>query len=216
MRVDVRVQRAAIPNFVLKPQFTAQAGVLSNDRRVSFAGQVTSNAAKWESEKKDSSIYDFSTYAEGEEGVRLLIRNGFDGMDLWLVSKGRQGERHPLRIHGNGERIKSQDRYGPFWSGVPSFVFTPAMFFSGVIAFVGLVVSALARAVAAVGTGAGALGAALTRVSVSTKQVFNRESARKTGPHILMMHGNSVEAGKAHGVLVERTNGLIEECLRFR
>ena len=119
MRVDVRVQRAAIPNFVLKPQFTAQAGVLSNDRRVSFAGQVTSNAAKWESEKKDSSIYDFSTYAEGEEGVRLLIRNGFDGMDLWLVSKGRQGERHPLRIHGNGERIKSQDRYGPFWSGVP-------------------------------------------------------------------------------------------------
>jgi hypothetical protein len=216
MRVDLQLQRAATPDLGLKPQFTAQVGVSTNDRRVSFAGQVTSNAAKWESDKKDSSIYDFNTYAEGKEGVRLLIRNGFDGMDLWLVGKGRQGKRHPLRIHGNGERIKSQDRDGPFWSGVSGFVFTPAMIFSGVIASVGHVVSALARAVAAVGTGTGALGAALTRVGVSRKNVFNHESARKTGPHILMMHGNSVEAGKAHGVLVEHTNGLIEECLRFR
>jgi len=165
MRVDAQVQRVANPIHVLGPQFTAQAGVSNKVGRVAIAGQVTSNAANREVDEKDSSIYDFNTYAEGEEGVRLLIQNGFDGMDLWLVGKGREGERHPLRSHGNGDRIKSQDHHGPFWGRVLSLVFEPA---------------------------------------------------RKTGPHILMMHGNSVEASKAHDVLAEHTNGLIEECLRFR
>jgi hypothetical protein len=93
--------------------------------------QMTGNAAKWDVDEKDSSIYDFNTYAEGEEGVRLLIQNGFDGTDLWLI--GKRGQ-----------------------------------------------------------------------------------TARRTGPQILMMHANSVEAAKAHGLLVEHTNGLVEECLRFR
>src|ERR1700730_4652768 len=96
MSADMQVQRAAIPNFVLKPPLTAQTGVSTADRRVSFAGQVTRDAAKWESDEKDSSIYDFGTYAEGEEAVRRLIRNGFHARDLWLVGKGRQGERDPL------------------------------------------------------------------------------------------------------------------------
>jgi hypothetical protein len=125
---------------------------------------VASNAATWKSDKKDSSIYDFSTYAEGEEAVRLLIQNGFDKMDLWLVGKERQGERRAR------------------WFG----------------------------------TGAAALRVALTRIGVSGKRMFNHMPAAKTGPHILMMHGNSVEAGKAHGVLEERTNALIQECLQFR
>ena len=97
-------------------------------------GQVTGNAATSGADEKDSSIYDFSTYAEGMEGVRLLMQSGFDGADLWLAGKRRRGE------------------------------------------------------------------------------LF----ARKAGPQMLMMHGNSVETAKAHGVLVENTNALIEDWLRFR
>jgi hypothetical protein len=169
MRADPGVQRAAIQNDVLKQEFTAQAVVSTNVGRVSFPGQVPTRAPNWEADEKDSSIYDFNTYAEGEEGVRLLIKNGFDGRDLWLVGKGREGGRRPLRSEGNGDWIKSQDRHGPFWDAV----------------------SGLAN-------------------------LFNHESAWKSGPCILMMHGNSVEASKAHNVLVEHTNELIEECLRFR
>jgi hypothetical protein len=154
MTVDAQVQRAANPNHVLEGQFTAQAGLSNNVGRVPVAGQVTRDAAKWKADEKDSPVYDFSTYAEGEEGVRLLIQNGFDGKNLRLVGKGRQGERHPLRFPGYG--------------------------------FLGLV------------------------------KVFNHESAGKSGPYMLMMHGNAVEAGKAHSVLMEHTNELIEECLRFR
>jgi len=152
MRVDAPVQLGVNPNHVLEPQFAAQAGVSNNMGRVPMAGQVTGNAAY----KKDSSIYDFNTYAEGLEGVRLLVRNGFDPIDLWLVGKGRAGERRSLSSHGNGDRIKSEDRYDPFWDRVSGFVF---------------------------------------------------ESARKTGPQMLMMHGNSVEASKAHCVLVEHAKG---------
>jgi len=165
MRGDAQVQRAANPNHVLKPQFTAQEGASNNVGRMPIAGQMISNIA----DEKDSSIYDFNTYAEGEEAVHLLIQNGFDGMDLWLVGKGREGERHSVGSHADGDQIKSQNRHGPFW---------------------------------------GRLSDRLSDL------VF--ESARKAGPHILMMHGNSVEASKAHSVLVEHTNGLIEECLRFR
>jgi hypothetical protein len=129
MTLEAQVQRAPIP------QFATHAGV--------------STDAKRKADQKDSSIYDFSTHAEGEEGVRLLVQNGFDATDLRLVGKERRG------------------------------------------AFAGFVASALAG-------------------------VFNREPARKAGPHMLMMHGNSVEAGKAHSVLVEHTNDLIQECLRFR
>jgi hypothetical protein len=145
MRLHSRVQGAANPNHVLEPQFA--------------------NSPNREMDERDSSIYDFNTYAEGEEGISLLVQNGFDSMDLWLVRKGRQDERHPLRFHGNGERINGQDRHGSFWSGVSGLVF---------------------------------------------------ESAWKAGPHKLMMHGNSADASKAHDVLVEHTNRLIEECLRFR
>jgi hypothetical protein len=140
MTLQAQVQRAAIP------QFTAQAGLSTDAGRVPLARRVARRAAKWEADEKDSSIYDFSTHAEGEEAVRLLIQNGFDATDLWLVGKGRQG------------------------------------------AFAGFVASALAG-------------------------VFNREP---TGPHMLMMRGNSVEADKAHSVLVGHTNELIQECLRFR
>jgi hypothetical protein len=125
MRLDAPLHQAAGPSTAPQPQFTAQAGVANNAGPVIVTGQMTGNATKREADEKDSSIYDFSTYAEGEDGVRLLIQNGFDKMDLWLVGK-------------------------------------------------------------------------------------------RTGPQVLMMHGNSVEAGKAHDVLVEHTNGLIEEWLRFR
>jgi hypothetical protein len=165
MRVDTRVQRTANPKRVLEQQFAAEAGFPTNGGRVAIAGHVTSNSQNREMDEKDSSIYDFNTYAEGEEGIRLLIQNGFDRMDLWLVGKGRQDERHPLGLHGNTERIKWQDRRGSLWSGISGLVFV---------------------------------------------------SAWKAGPHKLMMHGNSAEAGKAHNILVEHTNRLIEECLRFR
>ena len=169
MRADTGLQRAAIQNDVLNQEFTAQAAVSTHVGRVSFPRQVPVRAPNWEADQRDSSIYDFNTYAEGEEGIRLLIKNGFDGKDLWLVAKGREGARHPLRSDRNGDRIKSQDRHGPFWDAV----------------------SGLAN-------------------------LFSHESAWKAGPCLLMMHGNSVEASKAHDVLVEHTNGLIEECLRFR
>ena len=136
MSIDAWIQRAADPSHFLKPQFNEQAGASNKVGRVPVAGQGISNTA----DEMDSPIYDFNTYAEGEEAVSLLIRNGFNGIDLRLVGS-------------------------PFWGRLSDFVF---------------------------------------------------ESARKTRPHILMMHGNSVEAGKAHSVLVEHTNGLIEECLRFR
>jgi hypothetical protein len=139
MRVHARLQRTAIQDHVLKQEFTAQAGVSNPVGRVFFNGQLPSKPAKWGAEEKDSSIYDFNTYDEGQGGIRLLIVNGFDGIDFWLVGKKGQGEK-----------------------------------------------------------------------------IFDYKSARKTGPHTLMMHGNSVEADKAHDVLVEHTNGLIEECLQFR
>jgi hypothetical protein len=161
MRVDARVRPAADPSHVLEPQFNAQAGASNKVGRVPVAAQVIGIAA----DEKDSSIYDFNTYAEGEEAVGLLIQNGFDGTDLWLVGKGREGAWHPPGNHAAGDQIKSQNRHGPFWGRLSDFVF---------------------------------------------------ESSRKTGPHVLMMHGNSAEASKAHGVMVEHTNGLIEECLRFR
>jgi hypothetical protein len=165
VRVDTRVQRTANPNHVLEQQFAAEAGFLTNGGRVAIAGHVTGNSQNREMDQEDSSIYDFNTYAEGEEGIRLLIQNGFDRMDLWLVGKVRHDERHPLGLHGNRERIEWQDRRGSFWSGISGLVFV---------------------------------------------------SAWKAGPHKLMMHGNSAEASKAHNLLVEHTNRLIEECLRFR
>jgi hypothetical protein len=149
----------------LEQQFAAEAGVSTHAGRVAIAGQVTGNGQNRNMDEKDSSIYDFNTYAEGEEGIRLLIQNGFDRMDLWLVGKGRQDERRLLGFHGNGERIKGQDHHGSFWSGISGLVFA---------------------------------------------------SAWKAGPYKLMMHGNSAEASKAHNVLMEHTNRLIEECLRFR
>jgi hypothetical protein len=145
----------------LKPHFTAQAGVSNHAGRLPFAGWLHGNAAQREADEKDSSIYDFSTYAEGEEAVRLLIRNGFDPADLWLVGKGLPGDRHLLGSSGSG------------------------------IDFVAAVATTLTR-------------------------LFMYGPAQKTGPQTLMMHGNPLEAGKAHNVLVDHTNTLIEECLRFR
>jgi len=165
MRVDTQVQRASNAIHVLESQLAAEAGVSNSAGHVPIAGQVTGDGANRETDRKDLSIYDFNTHAEGEEGIRLLIRSGFDGMHLWLVEKQHQGEGHPPAVHENDYRINWVDRRAPFWGGVPDFVF---------------------------------------------------ESAWKTGPHILMMHGNSAEAGKAHGVLVDHTNDLIEECLQFR
>ena len=165
VRVDTRVQRTANASHVLEQQFAAEAGFLTNGGRAAIAGHVTGNSQTGEMDQKDSSIYDFNTYAEGEEGIRLLIQNGFDRMDLWLVGKGRHDERHPPGLHGNRERIKWQDRGGFFWSGISGLLLA---------------------------------------------------SAGKAGPHTLMMHGNSAEASKAHNRLMEHTNRLIEECLRFR
>jgi hypothetical protein len=136
MSVHAGIQRAADPSHFLKPQFNAQAGASNKAGRVPVAARGISNGA----DEMDSSIYDFNTHAEGEEAVSLLIRNGFNGIDLRLVG-------------------------GPFWGRLSDFVFG---------------------------------------------------SARKMRPHTLMMHGNAIEASKAHSVLVQHTNGLIEECLRFR
>jgi hypothetical protein len=133
MTVDGRVQRSADPKHVLEAQFAAERGASNDAGRVPIAREVTGNSPNRDMDEKDSFIYDFHTYAEGEEGIRLLIQDGFDRMDLWLVGKGL---------------------------------------------------------------------------------VF--ESAWKAGPHKLMMHGNSAEASKAHDVLAQHTNRLIEECLRFR
>jgi hypothetical protein len=55
-------------------------------------GQVTGSAPKSEADEKDSTIYDFSIYAEGMEAVRLLRHSGFDGADVSLAGKKRQGE----------------------------------------------------------------------------------------------------------------------------
>jgi hypothetical protein len=168
MWADVQVQPPAKVNDALGP-IAAPAGASNNVRRVPIAGELTSSAAKGETDEKDSSIYDFNTYAEGEEGVRLLVQNGFARTDLWLVRGGRAGEKHTL---GSDDRIQPQYRHVPFWASISRFV--------------------------------------------PWNTALTRGSAWKTGPQLLMMHGNSVEAARAHGVLVEHSNASIEECLRFR
>ena len=106
VRVDTRVQRTANPSHVLEQQFAAEAGFLTNGGRAAIAGHVTGNSQTGEMDQKDSSIYDFNTYAEGEEGIRLLIQNGFDRMDLWLV--GKDGGKFP-RAHEAHDRGRAQE-----------------------------------------------------------------------------------------------------------
>ena len=155
---DVQIQQAVWPNDVLEP--LAPSACASNHvERAAIARQGIGP----EAEEKDSSIYDFTTYTEGEEGVRLLVRNGFDGRNLWLIDKELPDEMRPLR---------PEDQHGHFWATLSHLV--------------------------------------------AAKVALTHGSARKTGPQVLMMHANCVEAAKAHGVLMDHTNGLIEECLRFR
>jgi len=130
--------------------------------------QANSHATVPEAGRGDSSIYDFSTYADGEDGVRLLKRNGFDEADLSLVGKGRPGEWRPLGFPWNGDRTNFEDGQAGFWGRVSKFVCTRLM------------------------------------------------SAPHAGPQILVMHGSSADSAKAHRVLVDHTNEMIEQCLRFR
>jgi hypothetical protein len=130
--------------------------------------QANGHAPLPEADQRDSSIYDFSTYADGEVAVRLLKQNGFDATDLSLVGKGHPGEWHPLGFPWNGEKTNSHQGQNGFWGRVSNFVGSHLM------------------------------------------------SAPHAGPQILVMHGSSAETARAHGVLVERTNELIEECLQFR
>jgi hypothetical protein len=63
----------------------------------------------------------------------------------------------------------------------------------------------------------GGAGAALTRLVARWARKSSIDwPTRHTGSQLLSMHGRRSAAAKAHGLLVENTNEVIQECLRFR
>jgi hypothetical protein len=73
--MGVKVIAAIMRNRIIEETSTTKTAGITTGTESSR----NSNAAIWEANKKDSSIDDFSTYADAEEGVCLLIQNGFDG-----------------------------------------------------------------------------------------------------------------------------------------
>lgn len=154
----------------------------------------------------DSSLYVFNSHTEADEAIRLLSKSGFDVKKLSLVGKGYHSDEHPIGFYTAGDRIKAWGGIGAFWGAVWGLLLAPAVFFLpglGLIAMAGPVVSALVGALegAALVGGVSAMGAALTTIGVPKNQVMKYETALKADKYVLIVHGGTEEASKAHSIL---------------
>ncbi|MFZ6815054.1 DUF1269 domain-containing protein [Undibacterium sp. Rencai35W] len=152
-------------------------------------------------------LYIFNTHVEAEEAIQQLARSGFDVKKLSLVGKGYHSEEHPLGFYTMGDRVKAWGGTGAFWGGIWGLLMAPAVFFLpglGVVAMAGPFVAALVGALegAVVVGGISALGAALMEVGVTKDQVMKYETALKVDKYVLIVHGNTEDAAKAHEVLL--------------
>ncbi|MFZ6673195.1 DUF1269 domain-containing protein [Undibacterium sp. Xuan67W] len=152
-------------------------------------------------------LYIFNTHVEAEEAIEQLARSGFDVKKLSLVGKGYHSEEHPLGFYTMGDRVKAWGGTGAFWGGIWGLLMAPAVFFLpglGVVAMAGPFVAALVGALegAVVVGGISALGAALMEVGANKDQVIKYETALKVDKYVLIVHGNTEDAAKAHEVLL--------------
>jgi hypothetical protein len=218
MRVEVPGQQAERSIHVVE-QPAALADEIASAHMAGPASPAAGDAAPWVEETQNSSIYRFRSHGDAQEAVLLLTRNGFDALDFSLVGASMHDERRPLGIQWKGRGIRSRHSERTAWRGVSGVLFAPAtILLRGVDVFAFLV--RLASEHAGVGKVAGSRAADLrmprTLGGVPRKRTFKHDSARKSDPHVLMMHGSFVDTGRAQRLLVDHYNATIEDCLRFR
>jgi hypothetical protein len=219
MRVDVRERQADLPIDVLEPQTAATLGIVEKIGTEPAIGMAVSDEAARALGDANTSIYHFASHMDGEAAVRLLTRNGFDGLDLALVGATPCWDRHRLGFHWNDSWIKSRYRHRTIPDRVTRVLFAPAIFFMrgvDIFVFLARLASEHSGICKVMGSRAADLETPRTRNGVLRKRTFNHDAARRTDPHDLVMHGSSIDASRAHRVLVDHTNDVIEGCLKFR
>jgi hypothetical protein len=71
--------------------------------------------------ESDSIVAVFNTHHEAEEGVKQLLKSGFDTKKLSIVGRDYHSEERVVGYYNTGDRVKYWGKLGAFWGGFWGF-----------------------------------------------------------------------------------------------
>ncbi len=156
--------------------------------------------------QENSCIAVYNSHLQAEKAVYLLLDKAFDLSKLSIVSKGYQGEEHPIGFYNTGERIEFWGAQSDFWSGLWGLLSKAAFFWVpglGTVVIAGPLVSAFIAVLenAVVVAGLSPLGAAFYTLGIPKESVIRYEIAIKSDRYLLIVHGEQSEVARAHELL---------------
>jgi hypothetical protein len=156
--------------------------------------------------ESDSIVAIFNTHPEAEEGVKQLLKTGFDAKKLSIVGKDYHSEENIVGYYNTGDRVRYWGKLGAFWGGFWGLLFGSAFFFVpgiGPIVVGGPLVSWIIGALegAAVFGGISAVGAALYSVGIPKDSIIKYETSLRSNKFLVVDQGTTVEITKARDIL---------------
>ena len=156
--------------------------------------------------EKDSVVAVFNTHPEAEEGVKQLLKAGFDSKKLSIVGKDYHSEESVVGYYNTGDRVKYWGKMGAFWGGFWGLLFGSAfLFIPGIGPSVvgGPLVSWIIGALegATVVGGISAIGAALFSIGIPKDSIVKYEASLKSNKFIVVQQGTTAEMHKARDIL---------------
>jgi hypothetical protein len=156
--------------------------------------------------ENDSVVATFNTHPEAEEGVKRLLKAGFDSKKLSIVGKDYHSEENVIGYYNTGDRIKYWGKQGAFWGGLWGLLFGSAFFFIpgiGPIVVGGPLVSWIIGVLegATIVGGLSAIGAALYSIGIPKDSVVKYEASLKSNKFLVVEQGSTAEMPKARDIL---------------
>ena len=154
----------------------------------------------------DATIAVYDTHPQAEEAVRKLATAGFDMKTVSIVGQDYHTEEHVVGFFNAGDRAKYFGRLGAFWGSLAGILFGSVMMFVPVLGhliILGPIAAMIASGLegAVVGGGLSALLGALSAIGVPKDSVLRYETAVKAGKFLVIVHGDSDAARRAHELL---------------
>ncbi len=161
----------------------------------------------------DATIAVYDTHPLAEEAVRRLATAGFDMKTVSIVGQDYHTEEHVVGFFNAGDRAKLFGRLGAFWGGLAGILFGSVMMFVPVLGhliILGPIAAMIASGLegAVVGGGLSALLGALSAIGVPKDSVLRYETAVKAGKFLVIVHGDSDAARRAHELLGSGSSDL--------